>query len=348
MAAGTETVRVGEAVAVGVVGLGLVGGSILRRLAEAGADYSLVGFDADRATCAAASRAGFTIAACASELARGSDLVVVAVPPERTAEIVIEVLRADPRTLVTDVASVKAPILDRVTAVAPDSLERFLPGHPLAGAEARGWESARPDLLAHTIWAVCPPSPAAPAELLCRWSPVLEAFQARLVVCGPSEHDLAVARTSHAPHIAAEVIAGSLRRDPTRLAAVLSGGGFRDLTRIARSSRALWEQILDLNRDAVAAVIDEWLVDLRRLRAAVVDAEPGLIGEAWETGERMLDLVDELRWASPEWERESFAWPAWEQLLELGRAGRSLRSVRWEDGRVAVEVSRPPDAHQVG
>lgn len=334
-------------IGVGVIGLGLIGGSILRRLSERSSEYSLVGFDTDQGTRAAVESTGVDVASSPTQVAEAADLVVVAVPPDQAADAVIGALNADPRVLVTDVASVKASVLDRVRSYLPGALDRFLPSHPLAGAETTGWHSTRPDLLDGTIWAVCPPSPGAPAELLSRWSRVFDAFDARLVVCDPVEHDAAVARTSHVPHLTAQVIARSLAGCPTKLAAVLSGGGFRDMTRIARSNPTLWKQILDLNREAVVAVIDEWLADLGELRAAVADTDEGPIIEAWKNGEAMIDLVEELRWTSCTWETRTFEWPAWDELLTLGRGGRSVRRVVPLDGGISADVSTLSEGDRV-
>ncbi len=326
----------------GVVGLGLIGGSILRRFAESPSEYEPVGFDSDAETSHMVRSEGFTVARSSAALARRAELLVVAVPPRETARVVLEVLRANPLALVTDVASVKAPVLDDVRRHAPDAVTRFLPAHPLAGAETPGWRRARSDLLDGAIWAVCPPSGDAGAELLCRWSGVFDAFDARIVVCDPLEHDLAVARTSHAPHIAAEIIAGTLDRAPAKLAAALSGGAFRDMTRIARSDHELWSQIFDLNRDAVVAVIDEWLAELHGLRSAVEKGQEPALTKVWTQGKAMVELVDELRWQAPAWEDRVFQWPAWDALCALGREGRAIRRVNCAVNRISAQVSVSP------
>jgi prephenate dehydrogenase len=324
------------AVRLGVIGLGLIGGSIVQQLAQRSSDYSILGFDADEATRRAASRAGLELAFSARELAASADLVLVALPPEPTAAAVVEALAANRDALVTDVASVKAPVLERVRQRAPAELDRFLPGHPLAGAETTGWGSARPDLLEETVWAVCPPHDGAPAELLCRWAAVFDAFDARLVVCDPLEHDVAVARTSHAPHLVAEVMAASLGDGtPAELAAALSGRAFRDMTRIARSNPALWNEILRLNGDDVASVVDDWIEHLAKLRAAL---RGGDIWETWSRGKSMVELVERLRWQPPSWQRQTFEWPAWDELLALGRAGVAVRRLAAAQGRVSAEV----------
>jgi prephenate dehydrogenase len=307
---------------VGVIGLGLIGGSIARRLAELPAEFEVAGFDADGAP-----REGIELERSATELATASDLIVVAVPPNRTAAVVAEVLNGNQNAIVTDVASVKAPILHAVSQLAPDALHRYLPGHPLAGAEESGWNAARPELLDETTWAVCPPANQAPAEPLERVGSLTSAFDARIVVCDSREHDRAVARTSHAPHIVARALAAAPPggAPSPQLTALLSGGAFRDMTRVAAADPQLWESILELNRDEVRAVLDEWIA---------------VLGNDGPEREPLLELVGRLRWQEPRsWELRAFDWPAWSELIELGREGTAIRRPRLEGKRLTVEAA---------
>jgi len=302
---------------IGVAGLGLIGGSIARRLAEMPDLYDPIGFDVQERP-----RGGMAQATSIEELARDTEMVIVAVPPEATAAVVGAVLDADHDVLVTDVASVKGAIVDEV-----GPSRRYLPSHPLAGSETSGWLAARADLLHATTWAVCPPAPDAPPELFTRWAEVFDAFDARLIVCDPDKHDRAVARTSHVPHLVATVMAAALARQQTpRLTAALSGGSFRDVARVASSDPALWSKILELNDENVQGAIEE-------LRAALGEPPP------WEESREMAALVRQLRWQPLTWEEREFSWPAWDELRALGHDGVAIRRPRMELGRMSVEVA---------
>jgi prephenate dehydrogenase len=305
-----------------VVGLGLIGGSIARRLAEFPDRYEPIGYDIREE-----SRAGLEVAASVEDLAKTAELMIVAVPPKATVGVIKAALEADPDVLVTDVASVKAPI---TRELGPQ--ERYLPSHPLAGGETTGWRAARPELLHGTTWAVCPPgADGATPELLCRWGEVLDTFDARLVVCDPEDHDAAVARTSHAPHLISLATAASLAQQPNmRLAAALSGGVLREIVRVASSDPALWAQILALNEENVAAA----LTDARN----AISESPN-----WNAGAQMASLVDALRWRDPMWERREFAWPAWDELKELGRKGVAIRRPAIAGGPLSADVAVHPD-----
>lgn len=302
---------------VGVAGLGLIGGSIARRLAEFPDLYEPIGFDIQKQP-----RSGLQLADSIEQLARTSDLLIVAVPPRVTGEVVRAALAADEDVLVTDAASVKVAI---VRDVGPHA--RFLPSHPLAGAETTGWSAARAELLQGATWAVCPPAPDASPELLCRWAAVFDAFDARVIVCDPQEHDHAVARTSHTPHVLAATMAAGLMSDgPWPLGAALSGGAFREVARVAASDPVLWREILELNQENV----DEVLASLRDVLLDTPD---------WQAAGEVARTVRELRWYQPNWERREFAWPAWNVLLDLGRNGVAIRRPAMEGERLKVDVA---------
>lgn len=376
MSGGLPSARPAGEPTVGIVGLGLIGGSIAKRLAQPDSGYGVLGFAPSARTVAAAQAFGLPLAGSVAQLAGASDLVVVAGPPNVTVRLVAELLTSDPQVLVTDVASVKRSIVDGLAALAaaPEhpltagDLTRYLPAHPLAGSEAAGFDAATPELLDRAIWAICPPVAGAPLTLLTSWTALLDVFEARVIVCDPREHDAAVARTSHAPHLAAAAIASTLMDAPAALSAALSGGGFRDTTRIAGSELELWRQIIELNRDEVGAVLDQWIAQLGDLRRAVTDpgAPPadhasgttpdgnasdntsgttpdGALAEIWERGRAGVALAREIRWAEPVWApAQQLAWPAWDALLDLGRAGRAVRALRADAAGIVLDVAQPP------
>ena len=202
-------------------------------------------------------------------------LVVVAVPPASVADAIVDALsRTD--AVVTDVGSVKAAPLEEVAGrVGPDDLARYVGSHPMAGSERSGPLAASAALFDGRPWAVTPhadaptPTPCASSSRWC-WS-----AGPRRCVMEPGEHDRAVARISHLPHLAAVLVAGRLAAAPAEHLA-LSGQGVRDVTRVAASDPALWQQILEANSEAVLDLLAEVRADLDALMTAVAsDAGPG-------------------------------------------------------------------------
>ena len=304
-----------------MVGLGLIGGSVLRGLGDA------VGYDADPAVREAAAGEGFSVARGLGDLA-ACELVIVAVPPARTAEVVRAVLDAAPGAAVADTASVKAPV---VAAVGDD---RFVGAHPLAGAETAGWAASSAETVAGAVWAVCPAGGS--VEPVCRLSDAVEQLGGRLLACTAEEHDAAVARTSHVPHLLAAALAG-LAGHP--LQAALSGTALRDMTRVARADAALWADILAANRTPALAALDDLEAALAGLRVVLAGGDPAVLERVWSRAGEALAVVDAARWQEPAWEDGGIE-GGWNGLLELGRAGRPVRRLRRDGDQLRAEVAR--------
>jgi len=257
-----------------VVGTGLLGASVGLGLSASGARVLLADVSP-------------TALALARDLGAGSpddgsgervDLVVVAAPPDVTAAVVLEELKAHPDAVVTDVASVKAGVLAALRSSGAD-LRNYVGGHPMAGRERSGAVAARGDLFLGRPWVLSPVPEGEPAALS-RVRRLALALGAVPVVMPAAEHDEAVAVVSHVPQVAASLVAARLRHAPDA-AVALAGQGLRDVTRIAGSDPALWAQILAANAGPVAAVLTELRDDLDR----VLEALAALAGEGPESGQ---------------------------------------------------------------
>jgi prephenate dehydrogenase len=168
----------------------------------------------------------------------------------------------------TDDGSIKGQPLAEARATGAD-LDRYVGSHPMAGSERSGPLAASATLFEGRPWAVTPHEGSRPAAVAL--------VRALVTLCGgvevsltPEEHDLAVARTSHLPHLMASLVAGRLAGAPGDHLA-LSGQGVRDVTRIAAGDPALWEQIIVANAPAVLALLDEVQGRFDQLRAAVAE-----------------------------------------------------------------------------
>jgi len=188
-------------------------------------------------------------------------LVVVAVPPDHLAEAIQVALTEG--AIVTDVGSVKSPALRELTG----DLSRYVGSHPMAGSERSGPLAASAALFDGRPWAITPHADSGD-EAVALVTALVELCGAVPILLSPEEHDQAVARTSHLPHLLAVLVAGRLAEAPAQHLA-LSGQGVRDVTRIAASDPAMWQQIIDANADAVLGVLGEVREQLDALMAAV-------------------------------------------------------------------------------
>jgi prephenate dehydrogenase len=206
-------------------------------------------------------------------------LVVVAVPPDHVGT---EVARALDETdaVVTDVGSVKTAPL-RVLEDRP-GVERYVGGHPMAGSERSGPLAASPTLFDGRPWAVTPHARSS-AEATGAVEELARLAGASVVRLTPEEHDEAVARTSHLPHLLSVLVAGRLAGAPADHLA-LSGQGVRDVTRVAGGDPGLWQQIVTGNAAAVAGLLTQVRDQLDVLIDAVATGDRSSLGEILELG----------------------------------------------------------------
>ncbi|MGZ4625909.1 MAG: prephenate dehydrogenase [Kineosporiaceae bacterium] len=251
-----------------VVGTGLLGASVGLGLSASGARVVLG--DVSPTALALARDLG---AGVPDPGAEPVGLVVVATPPDVTAAVVAEEVKAHPDAVVTDVASVKEGVLTALRGAGVD-LRRYVGSHPMAGRERSGAVAARGDLFLGRPW-VLSPVPDGDAGAASTVRRLALALGAVPVVMPAYEHDRAVALVSHLPQVAASLVAARLRHAPDA-AVALAGQGLRDVTRIAASDPALWTQILAANAGPVAAVLADLRADLDRVLAALeaIAAEP--------------------------------------------------------------------------
>jgi prephenate dehydrogenase len=248
-----------------VVGTGLLGTSIGLALRRKGVEVLLSDVNPQNVTIAASVGAG--VDAETAPEAEDARLVVVAVPPDHLAAQIVKALRTR-APVVTDVGSVKAaPLREAARQVGPEDLARYVGSHPMAGSERSGPFAASAALFDGRPWAVTPHAGAA-AETVQAVTALARACGATPVTLSPEEHDEAVARTSHLPHLLAALVAGRLAEAPAAHLA-LSGQGVRDVTRIAAGDPALWQQIIGNNAAAVADLLEDVRRDLDALQQAV-------------------------------------------------------------------------------
>ncbi|MDI6103135.1 prephenate dehydrogenase/arogenate dehydrogenase family protein [Actinoplanes sp. NEAU-A12] len=293
-----------------VIGLGLIGGSLLRALAAAGHD--VVGFDADPATREQARAAGFQVADSVPQAVGDSAVTALAVPLPVLPHVVADLDGYD--GLVTDVTSVKGPVRDLMKG------RRFVGGHPMAGRETSGFAASEAGLFDGCAWVLClEPHGTDLADWLVL-AGLFTAMGARVVPVTAAEHDTAVARISHVPHLFAAVLAEQLLDNP--LAGSLAAGSFRDGTRVAATRPELTAAMCGGNAGAVRR-------ELHRLIGALEELKKDL-----ELPDPIAALTHDLRLG---WKARR-AWPPApgepepveadvQALLALGRSGGWVTSV---------------------
>jgi prephenate dehydrogenase len=247
---------------VGIVGVGLIGGSFGLALRKAGFPGQILGVSSERSIGQAVARGAIDRGATLEDAAAACDLLFLAQPIFG----ILETLRrldplVRPDALVTDAGSTKQIIVEE----AKRSLHRcaFVGGHPMAGKAVRGVVEADADLFRDRPWILT-------SEIDHPFRNWIAAIGAREIILDPRQHDRLVAWGSHLPQIASTALA-SLLHDRMPDAASIAGPGLLDATRLAMSSFDIWNDILETNKSEVSAALDAYIEKLHALKS---DFEP--------------------------------------------------------------------------
>ena len=308
-----------------VVGLGLIGGSLLRAAERAG--WTVQGTATSAADVALARKAGFDVTSALDEALRAaaeSDaLVVLAVPLPAVEEVLAVVAREAPRCPLTDVVGVKRPVAAAVARCAP--LVRYVGGHPMAGRSASGWAAGSAELFVAAPWVVSADDGADTAV----WAQVAGLALdcgAHVVPASAADHDAAVARVSHLSHVLAAVLA-SVGADGGPLAMALGAGSFTDGTRVAGSPPDLVRAMCEGNQGALLTAVDDALGRLGAARGSL--ASTGGLAATIRAGHLARRAFDAARGGNPAVNTPDVdtlhvdldGAGALERLREIGRAG---------------------------
>lgn len=285
---------------IAICGGGLIGASLGLALQSAGRPVRI--FDRDPAVrellAANTDPNPPEVTATWPEAARDVAVVVAAVPPVAIPQVLREAVTvAHPQALLTDVAGVKSSIVEAVERSLRDvdgAVERYVPGHPMAGSERSGPKAADGMLFSGSTWVLTPTSSTADAALA-GITDLVRSLGARLLVLSPEQHDTIVGLVSHLPQLVASVLADvaaeaiGAERDAVM---AVAGPGFRDSTRIAASDPELWLDIIDGNRQAVLRALESFDARLALVHAAVRERDEGVLAEVLRrAGEARRRLV---------------------------------------------------------
>ncbi len=246
-----------------VLGLGLIGGSVMRAASAAGRE--VFGYNRSVEGVQAATADGFDatekIDKALKRAAKAGALIVVAVPVPALPIVLEHVRDLAPDCPLTDVTSVKAAVLDEVKS--SGLLANFVGGHPMAGTAHSGWAAGDPELFVGAPWVVSVDDHVDPDV----WAMVMDlALDCRAIVvpAKSDEHDAAAAAISHLPHLLAEALAATAGEVP--LAFALAAGSFRDGTRVAATAPDLVRAMCEANSEQLLPALDRSIDMLKKAR----------------------------------------------------------------------------------
>ncbi len=292
--------------------------------AAAAAGYEAWGYNRSEAGASAARADGFEVSgdveAVLRRAAEQDALIVVGVPMPAIDTVLSDVKSFAPDCALTDVVSVKAPVRDAVHR--HELGARFVGGHPMAGTSESGWAATTPELFEKAAWAVSV-DPGTHAETWRRVAQLALDCGAVVVPVRSEEHDQAVARISHLPHLLAEALAIQ-GNNGGPLALGLAAGSFRDGTRVAATAPALVRAICEPNAAALLAVLDDTLRVLEGARESLrANGEIAQLVEAGHDGR--VEYEDNQRWVITDVRPGDQDWL--ERLADAGRRGGVVESL---------------------
>ena len=279
-----------------VVGVGLIGGSFAAALRQAGQVGRVLGVGRNAASLARAVELGLIDEAVSAEdAAARADLVLLSTPVGGLKNVLSRMLpHLGANTVVTDAGSTKAEVVDAARQALGEQIGRFVPGHPIAGAERTGPDAADASLYRGrtVILTPLPQNSAASIALVRRaW----QACGASVIDMDADAHDRVLASVSHLPHLLSAVYMEQVATAAdARTRLELAGSGFRDFTRIAAGSPEMWRDIFLSNRDAMLAELAEVRAVLDRAERAIANGDDAAL----------LALLDTAAQARRKWQQE--------------------------------------------
>ena len=256
-----------------IIGMGLIGSSLARRIREKGLADKVIAADHDKDVCNKVIELGIAdeVTENLSESVKGADMIVIAVPVGvmgKVAQMIAPHLKEG--AIVTDTGSVKTAVVEAIKPFCRSGIH-FVPGHPVAGTEFSGPESGFSTLF-EGRWCILTPLPDVSVRAVEEVTKLWEGCGSMVEIMDVKYHDLVLGITSHLPHLIAYTIVGTandLEDDIKSEVIKFSASGFRDFTRIAASDPVMWRDVFLNNKDAVLEILQRFNEDLTAMQRAI-------------------------------------------------------------------------------
>jgi prephenate dehydrogenase len=271
--------------AIAFIGLGLIGGSIARRIKREKPDTKIMAYMRTRSRLLQAKEDGIVdvILEGIGEELRECGLIFLCTPVEYNAKYLSEIQPfLKQGAIITDVGSTKTDIHEEVCRLGLE--KRFVGGHPMAGSEKTGYENSTDHLLENAYYIITPTA-ASSEEQVNRLVGIAGMIGSIPLVLDYHEHDFITAAISHLPHIIASSLVNLVKASDNEegLMKRLAAGGFKDITRIASSSPEMWEQICMTNSSHLSVILERYIGSLSQILKELKKNDSQYIYQLFET-----------------------------------------------------------------
>ena len=258
---------------IGIIGLGLIGGSIAKALKEK-TNIEIVAMNRSEKSLIDAYNDGVIDKYSLTDMSifKECDIIIVCTTVDTIPTYVSKLkpyIKKD--CIITDVGSTKKKICDTLSNIKDIC---FIGGHPMAGSEQTGYKSAKAHLFENAFYILTPINNV-PQSKIDKMINIAKTLGATPVVISPEVHDYTVAAISHVPHIIASSLVNTVKElaDSDGYMHSFAAGGFRDITRIASSSPDVWNSICQDNREPILKVLDTYINTVRELKTSLENKE---------------------------------------------------------------------------
>lgn len=248
----------------GFIGLGLIGGSIAKALHAKLPDTRIIAYDTNAASLLLAMQDGVIQEACSEigETFGTCDYLFLCAPVSHNDQNLLTLKKyLSPETVLTDVGSVKTGIHHHIEAMGLTG--QFIGGHPMTGSERFGYANSKASLFENAYY-ILTPAKDVPTEKISAYQTLVQTIGAIPLVLPYEQHDYVTAAISHLPHVIAASLVNLVKSADSKegIMKMIAAGGFKDITRIASSSPAMWQQICLTNTENISSLLDRYIQDL--------------------------------------------------------------------------------------
>lgn len=276
-------------VKVGIVGLGLMGGSLSLALKKLPKDYYFIGLDHNELHCTQALKLGLVDEITSSlETLKSCDIIFLSIPVDSIISVAKQLVSLDPACTVIDLGSTKEKIS---LSIPSDIRHNFVTAHPMTGTEKFGPTAALEDLYTDKVVVLCDIQKSGKHQEKVA-KKLFSDIGMNIVCMGSKEHDRHAAFISHMPHALSYALANSvLKQEDSESIIALAGGGFKDMSRIAKSSPNMWEDIFRQNKNNVLEAIQTFQAELEKCQKIVENEEWDTLNNWMQEANTLHDIL---------------------------------------------------------
>jgi prephenate dehydrogenase len=275
---------------VGIVGLGLMGGSLSLALKKHSKDYYIIGLDHNKLHCKEALELDLVDEICTSiQTLKSCDIIFLSIPVDGIISVTKKLSPLTDTCTVIDLGSTKEKIS---LSIPSDIRENFVAAHPMTGTEKFGPTAALEDLYTDKVVVLCDLEKSGTHQQNVAKT-LFTDIGMNIVSMGSKEHDRHAAFISHMPHAVSYALANSvMAQEASKSIIALAGGGFKDMSRIAKSSPNMWEDIFRQNKTNLLEAINSFQSELKKCQKMVENEEWETLNDWMEDANTLHDILD--------------------------------------------------------